>query len=470
MSRAYAPVALLVGSYVAWNLYLCWKMYYGYGYPPFDLAIFDQGLWLLSHLHAPFVTIMGRNLFGDHASLILLLVAPFYRLVPEPQGILVLQTLSLAAASAPIFVLAKKMTHSTMIATVLVGVYLLNPALQQGNLEQFHPEALQVLIISVAIYAAVESRGALLGVMVVLALLVKEDAAALVVPLGLWVLIRRDRRWGLSIIAGAVAWALVANLAIIPTLLGTNSFYASRIPFGGLWGVLRTVASSPIQFISYLRSSTRLFYVWQMGFSTGWIFLLAPEIAAIALLALVENVISLDPYMHQILYHYSMPLVPVLVIGTAFAIGAQKSERRRNVATAIVVVSALVSSILWGLAPFSRTTVYPTWSPDSATTAAIGTMERSIPSTAVVVAWYPLVTHLDHRSGIYVWPNPFYAENWGLGTNTGARLASASDVQYLMLPDPLNVTENPDVFRWIARAFRLMHRADGIGLYRRITP
>ena len=36
----------------------------------------------MSRFHAPFVTLMGRNLFGDHTSFILVLLVPFYWLVP----------------------------------------------------------------------------------------------------------------------------------------------------------------------------------------------------------------------------------------------------------------------------------------------------------------------------------------------------------------------------------------------------
>src|ERR1019366_8656312 len=176
-------VILLVVLYVGWFIHLSLKLYYGYGDSPFDLAIFDQGMWLISHFHVPFVTVMGRNLFGDHTSFVLFLLAPFYRLFPEPQGLLVLQTLLLAGPAVPIYLLARKYIKSTLIATSLVATYLLNPLLQQGNLDQFHPEAFQVLFISLAIYAAIERRSVLLVVMVVLSLIVKEDAALLVVPL-----------------------------------------------------------------------------------------------------------------------------------------------------------------------------------------------------------------------------------------------------------------------------------------------
>ena len=182
--RQRIPLLVLVALYVGYFSYESLRLYATYNYPPFDLAIFDQGMWLLSHFHAPFVTIMGRNLFGDHTSFNLLLLVPVYRLVPEPQGLLVLQTLAIGAAALPIFALARRATRSVGIATAMAAVYLLSPALQQVNLEQFHPEGLQVLVFTLAIYAAVESRGRLLAVMVLLTLLTKEDAALLVVPLG----------------------------------------------------------------------------------------------------------------------------------------------------------------------------------------------------------------------------------------------------------------------------------------------
>lgn len=125
-------VTLLVILYVGWFIHLSLKQYYIYGDPPFDLAIFDQGMWLLAHFHIPFVTVIGRNLFGDHTSFVLLFFAPFYRLFPEPQGILVLQTLLLAAPAVPLFVLARKFIKNTWVATMLVAMYLLNPLIQQG--------------------------------------------------------------------------------------------------------------------------------------------------------------------------------------------------------------------------------------------------------------------------------------------------------------------------------------------------
>lgn len=205
------PVAMLIGAYTLHFARLSVAVHDGYGTPGYDMGIFDQGVWLLSRFHAPFVTVMGRNLFGDHTSFILLLAVPLYWIWPRPQTLLVLQTLLIAGAAIPIYLMGRRTTGSITLATGFAAAYLLNPALQNGNLEQFHPESFLVLSVSVAIYAAFESKGRLLAIAVVASLLVKEDTALLMVPLGIWVLWRRNRKWGAWIIAGSIAYAVVAT-------------------------------------------------------------------------------------------------------------------------------------------------------------------------------------------------------------------------------------------------------------------
>jgi uncharacterized membrane protein len=49
---------------------------------------------------------MGRNLFGDHASFILLFLVPVYWVIPGTSTLLVLQATAIAAAALPIYFFA----------------------------------------------------------------------------------------------------------------------------------------------------------------------------------------------------------------------------------------------------------------------------------------------------------------------------------------------------------------------------
>lgn len=461
------PLAVLMGAYIVHFASLSISVFDGYGDPPFDMALFDQGIWLLSRFHAPFVTVMGRDLFGDHTCFILLLVVPLYWIWPHAQLLLVLQTLLLAGAAVPIYLLARKYLRSTVLATAMAAVYLLNPALQNGNLEQFHPEAFSVMGISLAIYAAVEWRPRLLIAAVTVCLLVKQDAGMLIMPLGLWVAWRRDWRWGLGILAAAAAWQAIAFEAIIYAFLGTTSFQADRIPFGGFGGVLRTFFFHATTFWRYALSGQRPFYLWQMGVSVGWAFLLAPEIAAIAVLSFLENYLSRFPYQHQILYHYSLPLVPVLVLGSVWAISRRRTAAGRTLLTTVSLMCAWLAGVVWGLAPFS-VHKYPHWSPDSPEVHDINAVERALPAHAVVSAWYPYVAHIDHRLRVYMWPTPFYATDWHLYEHPGARLPFAGQVQYLLIP--AGGGGSPKVLASIASQFKVVDQAGDVLLYQRVRP
>jgi uncharacterized membrane protein len=459
------PVAVLIGAYTVWFGQLSVAVHDGYGTPGYDMGIFDQGIWLLSRFHAPFVTVMGRNLFGDHASFILLLAVPLYWVWPHAQALLVLQTCLLAAAAVPIYLLALRRSASAAVATALAGAYLLNPALQNGNLEQFHPAAFLVLSVTLAIYAAVERKPVLLTVAVAASLLVKEDTALLMIPLAIWVYLRRDRDWGLKIALAAVAWTVVAYGVVIESLLGNISLYTNRIPFGGIGGLVTTAVAHPVGFWRYARSGGRLFYLWQMAAAFGFGFVVAPELAAIGLLTLGENLLSTFPYMHQILYHYSTPLVAVLALGTSFAIGSLSTPGRRYLASG-VVVAAFASCVWWGLAPFSRQT-YPHWSPTSPQVRAINSLLRHVPPHAVVSAYYPFVAHLDHRTRIYQWPTPFAAQYWGLYRQEGQRLPFADQVQYVVLPASL-LPSDQAVLASLSNQYAVVAEGGGLVVYRRI--
>jgi hypothetical protein len=162
-------------------------------------------------------------------------------------------------------------------------------------------------------------------------------------------------------------------------------------------------------------------------------------------------------------------LAPVLILGVLYCVAQQSSVWRRNAVTALALVGAIWTCTLWGYAPFSSNKVF-TYTVSSSSIPALAALESEIPSNAAVTAWYPIVAHLDARTQIYVWPNPFFASNWGVATSVdGTRLPVSSQVQYLLLPDPLNATENPGVFAKIASDYRLVDEKGGYALYQQKT-
>ncbi len=73
----------------------------------FDHGIFSQYVWLLGHLHEPFNTINLRTLLGDHVEPGIALLAPLGTVGVGAPGLLVVQTLALAATAPLLWLLAR---------------------------------------------------------------------------------------------------------------------------------------------------------------------------------------------------------------------------------------------------------------------------------------------------------------------------------------------------------------------------
>ncbi len=75
----------------------------------YDLALYDQGIWLLSRFHAPFMTVMGTDMFAAHTVFIFLLLVPLYWVYPHTAALLVVQSMALALGAVPIYILARRL-------------------------------------------------------------------------------------------------------------------------------------------------------------------------------------------------------------------------------------------------------------------------------------------------------------------------------------------------------------------------
>ena len=98
----------------------------GLGTSAFDFGLYDQGIWLLSRGHSPFVTLMGRNMFGDHSSFILLLLVPLYWVFSTTSLLFIVQSVVVAVGALPVYWFSRQRLRSEPLAAVMSAVYLLH--------------------------------------------------------------------------------------------------------------------------------------------------------------------------------------------------------------------------------------------------------------------------------------------------------------------------------------------------------
>jgi len=461
--------ALLAAVLTAWTVHytsMTLRIHHGLGSSAYDVGLYDQGIWLMSRFKAPFVTLMGRNLMGDHTSFILVLLVPVYWLFPSIGALYFAQSLAIAAGAIPVYLYARRRLGTPAGAFVCAMAYLMHPAVAFTNLENFHPDAFLGVLVGFAVYGALERKWRLYAVFVFLSLMVKEDVALVIVPLGVWVALRRDRRKGLLTILAAVGFMLFAMFVVVRSLLGVATRNMWRIPFGGPRQFLGKIVTRPGEVASYLRSDGRPFYLWQMTAPFAWVFARLPDVAAISALVLFTNIMSTFVYQYSIVYHYSLIAVPALALGTAYAIGAM-AARWRPLALGLVATATVLTSWMWGALPWSRFQ-YLYWQPDNVYAVELRRIERDIPSNASVSAYHAAAPHLSHRVEIYQFPAPFRAVLYGIDMYaTDTRIDDrAEGVDYVLLPAQLDPTLQ-QYWTEIAPAFFEVERTSAWVLYER---
>ncbi len=475
-----AVFGAMVFLYVVYFTKVSLEVHHGLGTSSYDLGLYQQGMWLLAHGEAPFVTLMGRNLLGDHASLILLPVAPFYRLFPSAGTLFFIQSLVIGLGALPVFLAARKRLASEGMAVALAAAFLLHPAVGWTNRENFHPDSFLALFVGMAIYSALERKWRMYWVFVVLSLLVKEDVVLVLMPLGIWVALRRDRKIGIATAVASVTATLLGMYVLMRSLIGVPTRNGWRIPFGGPGGFIREVIERPGNVIDHFRSDSRPFYLWQMTFPMAFVFLRRPGLASISALVLLTNILSTFWYQYHLEYHYSLIAVPAIVLGTVHALELFGSRWRRRL-VAIVFLTSLWSSLMWGVLPLGsvltpgaadpigREQPYY-WPPSHPVAVAAREIIEQVPAGASVAAYHALTPHLADREQVYQFPNPFRVVLYGVGTEMEAAracLPAANDLQFVLLqadvPDDLQVD-----WAHVARDFEAVAENEHWVLYQRV--
>ena len=427
---------VLSAVYTVWLAVRTTRDHFGLGTSAYDFGLYDQGVWLLSQGKAPFVTLMGRNLFGDHTSFILLPLVPLYWFVSSTGLLFVVQALALGLGAIPVWKATRLLLGSLPMCCVAVVAYLLHPALTFTGMENFHPDAALAPLIAWAIYAALGYRWVQYVSAVVLILMVKEDTALFVMALGVWVALRRDRKIGLITVLGSLWIALLFLFAVMRGIVGVPYRNEWRLPFGGFGGLFRTAVTRPDKLMQHLVSGERPLYVLQLLAPVGFVALVRPEIALLGTLPLLSNMVSTFWYQSQIEYHYAVQFVPILVIGAMYGI-SRLAEHLRVWAASVVLVASLVCGYVWTPLPFMRTEM-PRWSPSHPAVAAAHEAIDRVPADAIVSAYHTLTAHMARRERIYVFPTPYRRVLYGPNVFAkGDRLPFAEEVQYVILPREL---------------------------------
>ena len=439
--------ALLVVAYVATLGTLSLRRHQNLRTNALDLGYTDQAVWNTLHgrlfrfstyheaafrLDIPVQDIRQTDmLLGFHVEPILAPISLLYLLHDGPETLLWLQTVALALGAIPLYLLAREKCsapykHPAMrwLPVAFVALYLLSPSLEAANMSDFHAVALSAPLLLAAFYFLETDHIWGFVAFAFLATMTKEEVGLLIAMMGLWAALVRHR-WvlGLSIATAGAGWSLLCFTVIMPHFNGLDqpAFLVRYGQFGdSAAAIARNLVQQPGLFVDWLLQPHIVRYLRDLWLSSGGLSILYPQVLLMALPALAINTFSSSDWMHSGGAHYSVTIVPFLMIaaiyGVAWAMGKAQRWRIGGLPNSTSVLTtglfllgsglgiALVHHYHSGISPPSRRFLLEPVTEHARRAAPLVERVNALPPETAISVGSNLYPHVAHREDVYLFP------------------------------------------------------------------
>ncbi|MFI0982496.1 DUF2079 domain-containing protein [Streptomyces sp. NPDC021093] len=461
----------------------------------FDVGIFEQAIKAYSLGQAPVVELKGPgfNLLGDHFHPILVLVAPFYRLFPSTETLLVVQSALLALAVLPLTRWAHRAVGPVAALVVGCGVGA-SWGIVSAAAKDFHEIAFAVPLLAFSAVALGQRRwwaGALWAAPL---LLVKEDLGLTLSAVGAYIAWQavRERRgagrsvagrreaespapttgvnsrlWlGISTILLGVIGTALEILVLLPAMSPTGGFaYWGQIPGDGASssgsGNVLTLALGvfwpPMKYLLLLMLAAPVAF---FGVRSPLLLLCVPTLG--------WRFVAGNEHYWQPGFHYSAILMPVLFAGFVDVLSRRKDllpgvRRRRALA-----FSAAFTAVTAAVYPLHDLVLPSAWRTPEHVVVARQILDR-IPDGDTVASsnrLAPLLTSRTTVSLVCYGTGPDPAAPTGLPANPPQWVVSDRTDPTVKVPCPIARTERM-LRLYREHGYVQVTEQDGITLLRR---
>jgi uncharacterized membrane protein len=433
-----------------------------------DLGYYAQLTWQIAQFQSPHSSVWHDAPWGNHATFVLAVAAPFLRLFPDPATLLALQSLVLSLGAVPSYILGRRLWGTPLAGLAVAATYLLYPPLQFANLFDFHADHFAVPLLLAAFAALFAGRIGWALAWAALLILVKEDMALVASCFGLYVAIVHRRPVGLALSGVAAAAFGLLVWIVIPGWIQSPYFAVfNRWPHLGhtpLEWVFSPILQ-PAAFFGTALQPERLGYLALLIAPLAGLPLLAPEVLAVGVFPLASNLLSSAEGQYTIRAQYTAALTAILVAATvvggrraaAWLEGAGVSLRRIVVG---LVATAIVASLSFSPMPWSQDAFARKQFWNAEPRRGLSRIAEIVRPDMSVSAANHLGAHFALRTTLRLFPH---------GWDTADIVLVDIDGRDYVGPSP-----NPEAFRPLLRSLvetrRLLRVEDGLAAFDRGHP
>ncbi|WP_034263799.1 DUF2079 domain-containing protein [Actinospica robiniae] len=375
----------------------------------FDLGIFDQAVRAYAHGQAPVTPLkgFGVNLLGDHFSPITALLAPFYRIWPSADMLLVAQAALFALAVVPLTRWAMR-ALGTWPAVIIGACYGASWGIASAAGFDFHEVAFGVLFLAFSATALGERRLTAAAVWALPLLLVKEDMGLTTAVVGILIATRGRRVLGLATAVAGLAGSLLEITVLIPMVNHHGYTYMNNVIPGAssassAWGVggLHADVHALVHAVAGLPNPVKIDTLVMLLAPTAFVALRSPLIWLVVP-TLAWRFATDNPSYWGTGYQYSAVLMPIAAAAFIDGLirwrrsGGRKSLIRSRIALAVALA---VTAFLLPSRPTFGVLCPSNWSNSSHVAAAHQLLDM-IPDGATVATTNRLAPQLTDRDTV----------------------------------------------------------------------
>lgn len=424
-------VCLLFAFYGGYLSFLALLDHRNLGTHIYDLGIYDNIFW-----NTTFDDFLGcsycklDNHISAHFDPLIFLFTPIYRLAPDAETILVLQSVWLGMGVFPLFLLAQRRLGNPRLALVCCAIYVLYPALHGVNLFDFHSLTMVVPTIIWLIYFIDSGAKVPLWIALALMLMTREDMPLLACFLGAYAMLQRRHLTGLLMVFVSLTYLAIVKLFIMPDpglLMSSKEsmsyayFFEEMIPQQdeGAKGFVISLLTNPIYALKVLFKQDRIFFFMVLLQPLLFLPLLAARKRFMMIYGLLFLGLASRTYVFNLHFQYSSVLFPILVaslpdgtdtLARSRIVDLFHIDRRRMHSTILLtafVSTALVSLKFGAMVPndhFKAGWNHLSRRLDTERYEFLQSLIARIPKDAPVCTTSSLGPHVSSRDSAHKWP------------------------------------------------------------------
>ncbi len=378
--------------------------------PTYDFGIFVQMFESMKSIGLPLTTVeRGYELshFAIHFSPIYYILLPGYFIFPNPDYLLIMQTVIVFSGILPIFLLTR-LYKFTLSNRVMISItYLSYPAVLTAQFYDFHEALFMAPLLLWLLYFYESKKFSLMYISLFLTLLVKEDAAIYLIFIGLFLLLnKKDLKHGVIIIITSLSSFYL--ITYLMTLFG-HGIMENRLTLfllpgqSGIITFFSNMAKNPTFTLrQFLDSKKFIFTLYMLG-PLVFLPLITQKYSRFILIApfLIINLLTNYPYQYEIGYQYTFASGALLFFLFIINLNDVNDFWKRT----LVILSLTFSLILMLTSTNNRLFYYTdVYMKNSEYYDESHNILDAIPRDAVVFSEDFLTPHLGQVSDLYVIP------------------------------------------------------------------